>query len=91
LAKGRQNRFVRQIEAPETARGIFTPESHRRFHTTRRRKILEHLSQQLGPDPGAVSGLVKKNGSWKMAQTHYSYPMFGNLPIRLVDGKVVAY
>ena len=35
--------------------------------------------------------LIKKDGSWKMMQTHYSYPMSGYPPIRLVEGKVVAY
>jgi len=35
--------------------------------------------------------LIKKEGNWKMAQTHYSYPMFGYPPIRLIDGKVVTY
>ena len=35
--------------------------------------------------------LIKKDGSWKMMQTDYSYPMSGYPPIRLVEGKVVAY
>ncbi len=34
--------------------------------------------------------LVKRDGSWKMAQTHYSYPMAGYPPVRLVDGKVTS-
>lgn len=35
--------------------------------------------------------LIKKEGSWKMTQTHYSYPMAGYPPIRIVDGEVVNY
>ena len=35
--------------------------------------------------------LIKLNGKWKMAQTHYSYPMAGYPPVRLIDGKVVNY
>jgi hypothetical protein len=35
--------------------------------------------------------LVKEKGKWKMAQTHYSYPMAGYPPVRLVDGQVVGY
>jgi len=35
--------------------------------------------------------LIEKEGNWMMAQTHYSYPMFGYPPIRLIDGKVVTY
>ena len=35
--------------------------------------------------------LIKKQGNWKMTQTHYSYPMSGYPPIRLIDGQVVAY
>ena len=35
--------------------------------------------------------LIKKDGKWKMAQTHYSYPMSGYPPVRLVDGKVINY
>ena len=35
--------------------------------------------------------LIKKEGNWKMTQTHYSYPMSGYPPVRLIDGQVVAY
>ena len=35
--------------------------------------------------------LVKKEGKWKMTQTHYSYPISGYPPIRIVDGEVVDY
>ena len=35
--------------------------------------------------------LVKKSGKWKMAQTHFSHPMSGYPPVRLVDGNLVAY
>jgi hypothetical protein len=35
--------------------------------------------------------LIKQEGKWKMTQTHYSYPMAGYPPIRVVDGKVVSY
>lgn len=35
--------------------------------------------------------LIKKEGKWKMTQTHYSYPMSGYPPIRIVDGEVVDY
>lgn len=35
--------------------------------------------------------LVKKMGKWKMIQTHYSYPMSGYPPIRLVEGKALGY
>ena len=35
--------------------------------------------------------LIKKKGKWKMNQTHYSYPMSGYPPIRIVNGKVVSY
>jgi len=35
--------------------------------------------------------LIKEEGKWKMTQTHYSYPMSGYPPIRIVDGEVVDY
>lgn len=35
--------------------------------------------------------LIKEKGKWKMNQTHYSYPMSGYPPIRIIDGQVVNY
>lgn len=35
--------------------------------------------------------LVKKAGKWKMTQTHFSHPMAGYPPVRLVEGKAVQY
>jgi len=35
--------------------------------------------------------LVKRSNIWKMSQTHYSYPMSGYPPVRIVDGKVINY
>lgn len=35
--------------------------------------------------------LIKQGGKWKMVQTHYSYPMSGYPPVRLVDGEVINY
>lgn len=35
--------------------------------------------------------LVKENRKWKMFQTHYSYPMAGYPPIRLVGDKAISY
>lgn len=35
--------------------------------------------------------LIKQDGKWKMTQTHYSYPMAGYPPVRLVDGEVNNY
>ena len=35
--------------------------------------------------------LVKKKGKWKMIQTHFSYPMSGYPPVRIVNGKAIGY
>jgi hypothetical protein len=35
--------------------------------------------------------LTKKEGKWKMNQTHFSYPMAGYPPVRIIDGQVVNY
>ncbi len=35
--------------------------------------------------------LVKKKGKWKMNHVHFSHPMAGYPPVRIVDGKVVNY
>jgi len=35
--------------------------------------------------------LVKKENKWKMVQTHYSYPMAGYPPIRLIGNEIITY
>ena len=35
--------------------------------------------------------LIKEEGKWKMTQTHFSYPMSGYPPVRIINGQVVNY
>ena len=35
--------------------------------------------------------LIREKDGWKMAQTHYSYPMSAYPPVRLIDGEIVNY
>jgi len=35
--------------------------------------------------------LVKKENKWEMVQTHYSYPMAGYPPVRLIGNEIITY